>query len=74
MRPFLPVSYTHLDVYKRQVGDCPAWCREALDIQSETGKRKDVYKRQEKTDRAALADLFTEFSLRLKNKFELPEE
>src|ERR1700733_6102721 len=30
--------------------------------------------RDEKTDRAALADLFTEFSLRLKNKFELPEE
>ncbi len=30
--------------------------------------------RDEKTDRAALADLFTEFSLRLKNKLELPEE
>src|ERR1700723_1126663 len=30
--------------------------------------------RDEKTDRAGLADLFNEFSLRLKNKFELPEE
>ena len=30
--------------------------------------------RDEKTDRASLADLFNEFSLRLKNKFELPEE
>jgi DNA repair exonuclease SbcCD ATPase subunit len=30
--------------------------------------------RDEKTDRAALADLFAEFSLRLKNKLELPEE
>jgi DNA repair exonuclease SbcCD ATPase subunit len=30
--------------------------------------------RDEKTDRAGLADLFSEFSLRLKNKFELPEE
>ena len=30
--------------------------------------------RDEKTDRAGLADLFAEFSLRLKNKFELPEE
>ncbi|MFZ3215465.1 MAG: hypothetical protein WA192_05325 [Candidatus Acidiferrales bacterium] len=30
--------------------------------------------RDEKTDRAGLADLFNEFSLRLKNKFELPGE
>jgi DNA repair exonuclease SbcCD ATPase subunit len=30
--------------------------------------------RDEKTDRAGLADLFAEFSLRLKNKLELPEE
>lgn len=30
--------------------------------------------RDEKTDRAGLADLFSEFSLRLKNKFELPDE
>ncbi|HKS83697.1 MAG TPA: hypothetical protein VJR23_19500 [Candidatus Acidoferrales bacterium] len=30
--------------------------------------------RDEKTDRAALADLFAEFSLRLKNNLELPEE
>ncbi|MGH9725979.1 MAG: hypothetical protein ACRD41_13015, partial [Candidatus Acidiferrales bacterium] len=30
--------------------------------------------RHEKTDRASLADLFSEFSLRLKNNFELPEE
>jgi uncharacterized phage infection (PIP) family protein YhgE len=30
--------------------------------------------RDEKTDRAGLADLFSEFSLRLKNKLELPEE
>jgi DNA repair exonuclease SbcCD ATPase subunit len=30
--------------------------------------------RDEKTDRAGLADLFAEFSLRLKNKFELPDE
>jgi len=30
--------------------------------------------RNEKTDRAALADLFTEFSLRLKNDLELPEK
>jgi uncharacterized phage infection (PIP) family protein YhgE len=30
--------------------------------------------RDEKTDRAALADLFSEFSLRLKDKFELPEK
>ena len=30
--------------------------------------------REEKTDRAGLADLFNEFSLRLKNKFELPDE
>jgi DNA repair exonuclease SbcCD ATPase subunit len=30
--------------------------------------------RDEKTDREGLADLFSEFSLRLKNKFELPEE
>ena len=30
--------------------------------------------RDEKTDRAGLADLFNEFSLRLINKFELPEE
>jgi hypothetical protein len=30
--------------------------------------------RNEKTDRAALADLFAEFSLRLKNDLELPEK
>ena len=30
--------------------------------------------RNEKTDRAALADLFEEFSLRLKNDLELPEK
>jgi len=30
--------------------------------------------RHDKTDRAALADLLAEFSLRLKNNFELPEE
>jgi DNA repair exonuclease SbcCD ATPase subunit len=30
--------------------------------------------RTDKTDRAALADLFSEVSLRLKNEFELPEE
>ena len=30
--------------------------------------------RHDKTDRASLADLFSEFSLRLKNNFELPEE
>jgi uncharacterized phage infection (PIP) family protein YhgE len=30
--------------------------------------------RSEKTDRAALADLFAEFSLRLKNDLELPEK
>ena len=30
--------------------------------------------RDEKTDRASLADLFSEFSLRLKNKFELPDK
>ena len=30
--------------------------------------------RNDKTDRAALADIFAEFSLRLKNDLELPEK